>query len=117
MKIKKEKMENTMEAAPQAQVQTQGSLEKKKKPRHSTTIYLPRKDNEKIVRAMKLRASEKYGAGHSLGKVSKYVMEDLVFTDLFKEGIIDENGNFIDSELENREKKVLEEGSKPKYGK
>ena len=104
------------------EMQTQSLQEKnplvkgKKPPRHSTTIYLPRKDNDKIIRAMKVRASETYGIGEPLGKVSRYVM-DQVLEDFFREGIIDEKGCFVDSVLEGREKKIHEETTKPKYGK
>lgn len=59
----------------------------KKKYRHSTTVYLPRKNNEFLVRAIKARGEQIFGKAESLGKSSKYIIY-LIKKDLIEAGLM-----------------------------
>lgn len=60
---------------------------KKKKHRHSTTVYLPRKHNEFLVKAIKARGEDIFGKAESLGKSSKYIIY-LIKKDLIEAGLM-----------------------------
>jgi len=60
----------------------------KKKYRHSTTVYLPRKHNSYLVRAIKARGEDIFGKAESLGKSSKYIIY-LIKKDLIEAGLMD----------------------------
>lgn len=59
----------------------------KKKYRHSTTVYLPRKFNSFLVRAIKARGEAIFGKAESLGKSSKYIIY-LIKKDLIEAGLM-----------------------------
>lgn len=59
----------------------------KKKHRHSTTVYLPRKHNEFLVKAIKARGEDIFGKAESLGKSSKYIIY-LIKKDLIESGLM-----------------------------
>ena len=59
----------------------------KKKYRHSTTVYLPRKHNAFLVRAIKARGEAIFGKAESLGKSSKYIIY-LIKKDLVEAGLM-----------------------------
>lgn len=75
---------------------------KKKKIRHSTTIYLPRKNNEFIAKAIKVRAENLYGT-ESLGKASKYIM-GLIKKDFIAAGLFTSQGEPLVDKLQEMEK-------------
>jgi len=74
----------------------------KRKVRHSTTVYLPRKYNILMQRAMLARAKELHGADGFVGKTSKYI-NDLIMRDLIASGLFDTNGDPVVDKLENLE--------------
>lgn len=85
----------------------------KKKYRHSTTVYLPRKDNSFLVRAIKARGEAIFGKAESLGKSSKYIIY-LIKKDLIEAGLMNgdvrnpTNATPNDESLEKLEKEILE---------
>lgn len=63
----------------------------KKKVRHSTTLYTPRRHNDFLVRAVRARAEAIFGNEDGLGKVSKYFWA-LAREDLKKAGLLRPDG-------------------------
>lgn len=60
------------------------------KTKHSVTVYLPRKNNSFLSKAIRARAIEKFGAPKNLlGRSSMYVM-DLIYRDLQTRGLIND---------------------------
>lgn len=90
----------------------------RKKPQHSTTIYLPRKHHDFRLRAIRARVAQVFGVNRdtNLGKVSPYYNR-LVDEDLFREGYFDEKGEPVESKLLESEAKIVEEQKKPKFQK
>jgi len=76
-----------------------------KKHQHSTTIYLPRKDNSFLVRAIRARSQQVYTKDGALGKNSKYIVS-LIKQDLESVGFL-ENGEPVIKELEKAEANLI----------
>ncbi len=85
----------------------------KKKYQHSTTVYLPRKNNEYYARAIKARAKQLFGLDDT-GKGSKYIL-NLVKKDLASAGLMTKQGEPQMAKLEDLERHLEEESKKPKY--
>lgn len=65
----------------------------KKKYRHSTTVYLPRKDNEHYVNGITLCSRTLFGVTDTLGKNSKFIIQ--LVRKYFREvGILNSAGEF-----------------------
>jgi hypothetical protein len=86
----------------------------KKKYRHSTTVYLPRKDNDSYVRAITARSRELYGVTDTLGKNSKYIIQ-LVRKDFRERGILNSAGEFDFQKLAEIEAQLKEESEKTEF--
>lgn len=88
--------------------------QEKKKPRHSTTIYLPRKHNSFLVRAIRARSKDLFGASDGTGKNSKYIMQ-LVMKDLKTNGLFKDNGDPNEDALVDLEKRVKEDSERANF--
>lgn len=78
-------------------------MNQKKNFRHSTTIYLPRKHNGFLSRAIKARAINIFGDEEVLGKASKYIM-DLIKKDFMEIGLVNSDGEPNEKRLLQMEK-------------
>ena len=86
----------------------------KKKYRHSTTVYLPRKDNDLYVRGITARSRSLYGVADTLGKNSKYIIQ-LVRKDLREAGILNSAGEFDLQKMSELEAKLKLEAEKNEF--
>lgn len=78
-----------------------------KKYQHSTTIYLPRKNNSFLVKAIKARSQQIFSEDTTAGKNSKYILS-LIKQDLESAGFL-KNGEPVFKELEKVEAQLIEE--------
>jgi cation transport regulator ChaC len=89
-------------------------MEKKKEPakkgnRHSTTVYIPRSENqEEYLRAINVAAQLRCGPAKALGKFSEYTNK-LFRQDLKALGLMSPEGQINSAEVQKREKEIEEE--------
>jgi hypothetical protein len=86
----------------------------KKKYRHSTTVYLPRKDNDKYVRAITACSRELFGVSDTLGKNSKFIIQ-LVRKYFRERGILNSAGEFDDQKLAEVEATLKAQAEKTEF--
>lgn len=88
---------------------------KKKKLRHSSTYYLPRKFQEEFQRALRVVGVKKYGQNDPHGNYQSKLVFNCLMSLLISEGLFNNNGEPVMKNIVEEEEEINKLKAAPRY--